>query len=419
MSRGVVAAGALVAAAVCVAQVDGLKVAFLGDSETGENARRNYALAREAGADVMFQNGDFDYESDPELFDTFLDEELGDMLFLACSGNHDDETLSTLFSGGRKWEGKGGYKERFFDRYNEYLAGGNPGVNVTCVPREGKTLEEDFGSYMSCRVNNVEFVTIGWRQFSGSVLFSGGDRLTSQQFIESSLDATDALWKVLVTHRPDGNLNPGVNHVGTYQTQGDFNLAAKYGALLVHGHSHVYARSKLIDNFYSLKVSPNEDPFSIALNCGESASIINGMGGTDIDGAGIHEEASILTKIYTANSGNNQNGVVICDFTDEGAAGCEFIMQNGEVFDAFAVLAPPPSEICRNTTVEVRPISFDFENELKNFYLVIGPVGATLVVLTLLCCGVSLCCIVKRVRRRLMVASQSSQISNRKYQNLL
>ncbi len=327
--------------------VSALKVGFLGDSDDEANAAQNFRVMREAGVEVVVHNGDYDYNSSPSSWETFLERNVGSMVFLGTSGNHEDDRLSTIWSGGKKWKEEDGYQSRFFSRLQRDASKGK-GVRCSGLDGAGASAAT-LGDLSACELpGSVLVVMVGWNAISDSLLWAGGDQSKVNAFLESALSRSAARHKVCVWHRPEGALNPGERHTGNYKTQQAFNICAKYGAPVVTGHTHVYGRSKLLSNFGSLAVSPRDAEAVVSLDCGRSISIINGMGGADIDKAGPNAGKPHLRRVYTASTGAATNGVLICDFAPLGNATCQFKINAGQVYDQFTLTPPRSSQQCQS-----------------------------------------------------------------------
>jgi hypothetical protein len=97
---------AIAAAAAEVLGANGLKIAFLGDSgaeTTGSNgyfAKAVFDMVKASGANLVLQNGDFDYQSNPAMWQSFVNSYTAQGVdVLTTSGNHEEE--STYVSGSR------------------------------------------------------------------------------------------------------------------------------------------------------------------------------------------------------------------------------------------------------------------------------------------------------------------------------
>jgi hypothetical protein len=335
----------LVVCWACWMQVsESVKVGFLGDSDDEANAARNFRVMRESGVDVVVHNGDFDYNSSPSSWESFLARELGSMFFLGTSGNHEDDRISTLFSGGKKWKDENGYQANLFSR----LQRGGAARGVRCTGSDGSaSTASTLGDLSACELpDSVLVVMVGWNVISDSLLWAGGDQGKVEAFLENALSRTTARHKVCVWHRPEGALNPGERHTANYKTQKAFNICAKYGAWVTTGHTHVYGRSKLLANFASLAVSALDTDAIVRLDCGRSISVINGMGGAEIDKAGNNAGKAHLRRVYTASTGKATNGVLICDF--QANTTCQFKINDGNtVYDQFTLTPPRNSKECQ------------------------------------------------------------------------
>jgi hypothetical protein len=132
----------------------------------------------------------------------------------------------------------------------------------------------------------------------------------------------------------------------------------------------VYGRSKLLSNFGTLAVSAQDTNALVRLDCGRSISVINGMGGADIDKAGPNAAKPHLRRVYTSSTGTATNGVLICDF--QANTTCQFKLNDGNtVYDQFTLTPPRSSKECQqipapffaeaDETTDIESLSSDIE----------------------------------------------------------
>jgi hypothetical protein len=96
-----------------------LKVAFVGDTENGNNFKQVLQLIKEKGTDIVLHRGDFDYWGDPDTFFATIDSILGPGFpYLASVGNHDAAAWNTGCGNPR-----GCYADHLIDRMNAIAAG--------------------------------------------------------------------------------------------------------------------------------------------------------------------------------------------------------------------------------------------------------------------------------------------------------
>jgi hypothetical protein len=264
--------GLLLLASSRVFTANGLRVGIFGDTGVGYEGEQVFKLMRDSSVNLVVQHGDLDYQDNPGLWDRFLNQN-----WFAGSDKRGHITTSgnkeTLGSGNGCWDSSWssygrpfkGYKERQLGYLDDFDK-----LRMSCNGRAGKTLRNDYGEFMTCEVDQVVFVMIGFDQMDA--IQESNDVV---DFIRTSLKETDAIWKVCVWHRTEGKLTPG----GNARENGQFaayKACREAGAIVTSGHSHVYARSKLLESFENAIVSPRSNANNVQLSCGESISIVSG-----------------------------------------------------------------------------------------------------------------------------------------------
>ena len=100
------------------------RVAFIGDQGLGPNAIAVLKLIKDEGADMVLHQGDFDYENDPDRWDSQISDVLGsDFPYFASIGNWDVDELK-------------GYQEKLYDRLKknpDAVCNGDLGVKSSCT----------------------------------------------------------------------------------------------------------------------------------------------------------------------------------------------------------------------------------------------------------------------------------------------
>jgi len=304
-----------------VACAKGLKIGFVGDTgaqtsgNAGFYAQSVFQMLRDQNVDIVLQNGDFDYNGSPSLWKSFLDAQLGDMEILTTSGNHETDI------DGQRWYGSSGYKVHLTDRLKA------SSLFSKCSD------SENYGERYHCTIDGSLFVMLGWRETRKSKIDS------STAYLEQVLASSDAPLKWCIWHQPEGKMNSGDAHDTIYGLEPLYEMCRKYGAVVTNGHSHVYARTKLVSSFYGdPTVSPLDDALDVKVSCGETVSFVVGMGGFKADSNGQYAQASWFRKTFSKSNFNTMRaGALVCD-TDYSTAACEFIItQNNEVYDSFTL----------------------------------------------------------------------------------
>ena len=151
----------------------------------------------------------------------------------------------------------------------------------------------EYGERYACTIGNSFFALLGWVQAEPAEL----ER--SNQYLEEVLRSSDSAFKFCVWHRPEGKINPGSSHTSNYGSQRLFETCRKYGAVITSGHSHVYARTKLISDFTGDPVVSLNDDFNVTVSCGETVALIVGMAGFRHSSDGPNANANWFRTRYT------------------------------------------------------------------------------------------------------------------------
>ena len=106
-----------------VPTTENLKVAFIGDQGSGNDADFVLHLISDEGADMVLHQGDFDYSDNPDLWDDKISLILGENYpYFASIGNHDVTS----------WDG---YQQKLSERLSRVTGAdcsGDLGVNSSC-----------------------------------------------------------------------------------------------------------------------------------------------------------------------------------------------------------------------------------------------------------------------------------------------
>ena len=306
----------------------GVKLAFIGDSNDDSSAERVYQVLRAQGADHVIQNGDFDYNDRPWKWSEFLDRnwfDHGKSDVIMTAGNHDT----------KKWGGSSGYQALLYATMTSNM-------RSKCTGRPGRSMQNEYGLWMSCKLEEVHMVLFGWNEMEDP------DRVAG--FVDDAFAASTQKYRVCVWHRPEGKLNNGHRHTSNYGQWAAYEACRRHGAFVVSGHSHCYGRTKVMSSYTSLSVGSSEKN-QVSLGCGESFSVVSGMAGKGPDDNGKYSQANYWAKGYTTADGDD-HGALVCDFpTDrQRSATCGFYTtasSSGRLHDSFTLestcaSSPPP-----------------------------------------------------------------------------
>lgn len=271
-----------------------VKVAFFGDQGSGENARAVLRLVKAEGADMVLDQGDFDYEDNPDLWERMVDQELGPGFpYFAALGNHD--VAARL-----------GYMEKLSRKI-----AATPGAVCEGIP----------GDQASCSYRGLYFVV-------GAVGMGKGRR--DAQYFRKQLAGDHSLWRVCSWHIPRTEMQVG-------QQEDDigwdvYEECRKAGALIATAHEHSYSRTHLMADFPHQRIAGTHSPYRI--ESGRTLAFVSGLGGHSIRSQ--KRSGAWWASIYTKTQGANY-GALFCTFgtpTLERAS-CYFKDISGNVPDRF------------------------------------------------------------------------------------
>jgi len=285
-----------------------LKVAFIGDQGSGNDADSVLHLISSENADMVLHQGDFDYSDDPDLWDDKISLILGeDYPYFASIGNHDVAS----------WDG---YQQKLSERLSR----------VT-----GADCSGDLGINSSCNYMGLFFVLSG--------VGTMGDGHAS--FIENELSQTDSIWKICSWHKNMKSMQLGKKNDSTGWDV--YEQCRINGAIIATGHEHSYARTKSLSDIQNQIVHPDySDQNNLVVAPGTTFVFVSGLGGT-----GVRDQNRCLpdtypygcngewANIYSLNQ-DASPGALFCTFyADENPtkASCYFKDIAGNTPDTFSI----------------------------------------------------------------------------------
>ncbi len=280
------------------ASINGVKVAFVGDTGAKEDFQEVLNLIKRNNADLLVVLGDTDYGRGEQVWHNMVTSTLGDEPALIAFGNHD-----------------------YNDSDPEVIA--ELGMQ-RLARRPDVKCEGTYGEQFTCTFRGLYFVlsSIG----SGDL-----SRASHEQYIQTQLNKSDpSHWRFCVWHKNQRLMQVGgkSDEVGwtAYET------CRSKGALIATGHEHNYSRTHLLSNMQNQVVSEKGNTMTVR----EGASLVwvSGLGGKSIrdqQRSGDH-----WASIYTSNQGAIP-GVLFGTFSGN-TANFEFININDQVIDKFTVI---------------------------------------------------------------------------------
>lgn len=318
-------------------QAEGFKIAFVGDTgaqtsgSNGYSALALYDMLTAEGVELLVQNGDLDYRSDPGEWDEFIvDNALSKgMELLIASGNHEEQIWF-----GRPWYGSNGYKARLERKLSESAM-----LSNNCYG--------EYGERYYCEVGDMLIIMVGWKQVE-----SGSEIAETAEFMRNIFSTTDKKLKFCTWHKPEGKLNPGNTHTGNYEMQELYEICRENAAIITSGHCHVYGRTKVISSYLPNGAGPDNNPdpvvssddaFDPVLGCGTTFSVVAGMGGYKFDNDGTYANEQYFRTRFTGSNSGERAGALICevpdnvDDTSDATLDCAFKLSTGEIVEEFGV----------------------------------------------------------------------------------
>jgi len=277
-----------------------LTVAFIGDQDTGENARAVLQLVADERADLLLIQGDLGYNPNAaEKWIANIDEILGNSFpVLLTVGNHENH----------EWLA---YRQWLINRIQavpELICQGNPGVKAHCTFRGVSVVQVAPG------VSEVE-----------------GVRAQDEyaDYLDSELSNASNVWRFCTWHKNQKSMQVGGK--GDETGWDVYSACLNNGGIVATAHEHSYSRTFLMTDFENKVVAHRSDVLEVGP--GSSFAFVSGLGGR-----GIREQKYTddwWASIYTANQNANY-GALFCTLTDDRAT-CQFKDIAGAVPDHFSL----------------------------------------------------------------------------------
>jgi hypothetical protein len=281
---------------VPISHTQQIKVAFIGDQGISGPSEVVLNLIKQEQAQVILNQGDFDYANDPQAWDSELSRVLGPTFpQLATLGNHDMEKKSE-------------YEQKIAARIHA-----NPLFSCTGT----------LGEKAICRYKNISIVSIA----PGLVPADYGS------YIDSAFAPSTDTWKICAWHMNQHLLQTGEK---TDEVGWDvYNYCLKAGAMIVTGHEHSYERTFLLDAMNPPHVVSSST--TLALGPGKSFVVVSGLGGESI------RPQLLINSWWASTYSSNQHanyGALFCTFNifeDTHRAHCYFKDIDGHLADSFDI----------------------------------------------------------------------------------
>jgi len=302
-----------------------MTIAYVGDSGASAETLKVYQLIASEGAELVVQVGDLDYCDDSTLLVTQLDATLGNIPFLPVVGNHDLHV------------------------WGDYLE--------VLQTRWARTVDTDVLQCDGILFTNYWCIYKGLFIAFSSVGTKCGDGYTTYTWHEDQLEAQLALaddygpkglryvepWITCAWHKNQEHLQLGDK--GDETGYGVYDLCRREGALIVNGHSHVYARTHGMGQMSQLEVTDSctstlDDTGVCIYNLFDNEAIVVtvGLGGFQQPDDPIDFNQDLVNEPQWAAKYNSMSGALFCVYNYQGfdnLAYCYFKTTNGDVVDEF------------------------------------------------------------------------------------
>lgn len=226
-----------------------LKVAFLGDTNAGDDYKDVLALIKREGADLVVFQGDLTYSPTTSaqwlsVTDGALDNATTKIPYLIARGNHDTD-----------WK----------------TLGDGLGTRLT---KWGLSTEDSTPT-----VANYSMVYKGLK-----FVFANDTETPSpsrNDYVKGRLAGDQHIWKICSWHRNMRDTQAGGK--GDEMPWTMYESCREQGAIVAQGHSHTYSRSKTISADQALTVDPTcSDPFALCVGPGKHFFFDSSVGGVGL-----------------------------------------------------------------------------------------------------------------------------------------
>ena len=313
-----------------------LTVAFIGDSGNWSGFEKVLNLIKSEQADGVVHLGDFDYESDPNGFQSTINRILGaNFPYFYVVGNHDAEDADTWRVGCTQGSG-GCYAQHFLDRMSRIgqtidLSGGDNLTN-----RDGQSM-------YATTFKGLRLVAVGLGDFDNGA--NGVGNGTYAPFVNQKLNNDDHVWKVCAWHMSQNKMQTGEK--GDSMGWDVYEECRRQGAIIMTAHEHSYARTKTLTSFMNQIVdSVWNGVDQVRVEPGKSFLVQNGLGGATIRTQGRCNPITApygckgeWAKMYTSNQGATHGALFVTFNIDGDPSKAKGYFKNvdGRIVDEFTI----------------------------------------------------------------------------------
>lgn len=222
-----------------------LRVAFFGDTTSGNNFKSVLGLGVTDKADFILGGGDYDYSYKPAAWIAAMNSVVGaDYPIFGAVGNHDHTTWAPYATEFKKRMTKAGITPDDPDFTDEKFSMVYRGLKIVFVGQNGK---------------NTEFA----------------------DFIKKEFAADDHIWRLCVWHKNQKAMQVGGK--GDEMGWPVYENCRDAGAIILTAHEHSYQRTKTLTNMANQTVDTTcSDAKKLCVGPGRTFTVVSGLGGNNV-----------------------------------------------------------------------------------------------------------------------------------------
>lgn len=264
-----------------------LKVAFIGDTASGDDFRSVLRLIKEEGADAVLVQGDLTYRGeDANDWFSAVDNEINakaagsvaqvTIPYFASRGNHD-----------RDWDDLGAGLKARMEQWGVVSEHNDPTLINYSVVYKG-----------------LKIVMVSDRETRNP---------SRAEYVTQRLEGDKHIWKICSWHK-----NQRASNVGPKNDEMGWTIyenCRQHGAIVAQGHSHTYSRSKTLTNDEEQTVDAVcSDPFELCVGPGKHFFFDSSLGGHDMRSL----NRTVAGRSYWASTFTGSFGALFIEFHVDG-----------------------------------------------------------------------------------------------------
>jgi len=202
---------------------------------------------------------------------------------------------------------------------------------------------DEYGERYSCIYNNHHIIFLGWYQGSEERSLAGGREgslsvaFIDREFSRENIESEGVQWRYCVHHRTSMKLTGGSAEQSRMDVDSITDACRRHGALIISGHHHIYARTKMLETVGGKSSDPLISEDQEIITEGRTMSIVVGNGGYKGNCDGKHSKEKWF---HICKGGKRDRGAVIATFDENEGQRATFQYKNslsGIVEDRFEI----------------------------------------------------------------------------------